>query len=83
MLDAAAVTKAGAANLQELSPTPAVLYTLRKLYAAAVHDVFVYALVSACIALVFTFGMEHKNLRKSAEHKKLKTASSSSVDVFV
>lgn len=69
-LDPAAVISAGAANLQQLSTSAEMFQVLRELYASAVHDVFVYALVAACMALTFTFGMEWLNLKVVAKQKE-------------
>ncbi|KAL9120919.1 MAG: hypothetical protein Q9187_002526 [Circinaria calcarea] len=69
-VDPSALISAGAANLQLLTPTPDMLQILRELYAAAVHVVFIYALVAACVALIFTFGMEWLNLKVLAKRGK-------------
>lgn len=66
-LDPSAVISAGAANLQQLSTSTEMFQLLRELYASAVRDVFVYALVAACMALTFTFGMEWLNLKVVAK----------------
>lgn len=70
-IDPADVVSAGAANLQKLAPNSETLQVLREAYAAAVHDVFVYALVAACMALIFTGGMEWLNLKVVAEQRGL------------
>lgn len=66
-LNSTDVISAGAANLHKLAPTTEILHVLRKDYAAAVHDILIYALVTACMALIFTFGMKWRNLKVVAE----------------
>ena len=75
-IDPADVISAGAANLQKVASTSEILQVLREAYAAAVHDVFVYALVAACMALIFTGGMEWLNLKVVAEQRGLTNRSS-------
>lgn len=63
------IIKAGASNLQSLAVLPHTLRALREAYAAALRGVFVFALAAACMALLFTFGMERRNVKRVAQER--------------
>jgi hypothetical protein len=69
-LNPSAVISAGAANLQNLASDAEMLQTLRGIYASALRDVFIYALAAACVAFVFTFGMEWLNLKNAIKSEE-------------
>ncbi|KAH8649754.1 major facilitator superfamily domain-containing protein [Tricladium varicosporioides] len=66
-LDPSAVISAGAANLEHLASNADILQVLRQIYAAALREVFIYALVAACLAFLFTLGMEWLNLKDASK----------------
>lgn len=57
-----------------------MLRVLREIYATSLREVYIYALVAACIAFIFTFGMEWLNLieasKKDVGLKRSKSKSS-------
>lgn len=64
------VIAAGAYGLPELAGhSPEILLLLRKAYMAAVRDVFIFALVSGGLALVFSLGFEHRNIEQVAKER--------------
>ena len=69
-LDPHAVLTAGAANLEAVAGAPQYLRLVREMYMSGIHEAFVFALVGASIALLFTFGMEWKNTIAIAEQNK-------------
>ncbi|MCJ1422554.1 hypothetical protein MMC29_000434 [Sticta canariensis] len=70
-ISAADIIKAGASDLQSLPVLPQTLRTLREAYAVALRGVFVFALAASCMALLFTFGMEWRNVRSEAQERKI------------
>jgi hypothetical protein len=43
---------------------------LRNAYAESVEDTLIYALASVCIAVLCTFGIEHRNVKKAAKERE-------------
>ncbi|KAF2680027.1 efflux pump antibiotic resistance protein [Lentithecium fluviatile CBS 122367] len=66
----AAVVAAGASNLQYLAPTPESLRILVEAYATAIRHALIFALVVICLPFLFTFGMEHRNIKAIAKERK-------------
>jgi phosphotransferase system glucose/maltose/N-acetylglucosamine-specific IIC component len=64
------VISAGASNLPLIAQSPDMLLSLRQAYTNAVRHVFIYAVAAACIGFVFTFGFEHRNVKKVAKDRK-------------
>jgi hypothetical protein len=58
------VIRAGAYDLPALKLSPIQLQTLRLAYQDAARNIFIFLLVTAGLALLASFGFEHKNVRK-------------------
>jgi hypothetical protein len=70
------VVVAGAYGLPSLANhSSEILALLKKAYRDAVRDVFIFAAAAGGLALVFSLGFEHRNIKKVADHRE-KTRSS-------
>ena len=59
-----AVVKAGALNLVNLTTSTSILTLLREAYGKAIQNLMFYSLVTACLALPFTLGMQWLKIKK-------------------
>ncbi|KAF2682030.1 MFS general substrate transporter [Lentithecium fluviatile CBS 122367] len=64
------VISAGASNLPLLVQSPDTLLRLREAYTNSVRHVFIFALAAACCGFTFSFGFEHRNVKKVAAERK-------------
>ncbi|KAI1815752.1 major facilitator superfamily domain-containing protein [Poronia punctata] len=65
------LVRAGAYNLRSIAPSDEIYNRLRQVYLDALHDTYIFPIVVAGLALLLTFAIENKNLRKvSAERKQ-------------
>ncbi|KAF2475927.1 MFS general substrate transporter [Lindgomyces ingoldianus] len=64
------VIAAGAYNLRALAQTPEALVLLREAYRDAIRDVFIFALVAGGLALLFSLGFEHRNVKAVAKDRE-------------
>jgi hypothetical protein len=66
------VVSHGATVLAIFSNSTEVVTAIRLSYSNVVYNALLYALVTACVALVFACGIERINLKTVAEEKKKK-----------
>lgn len=59
-----AIVSAGAYNLRGLAGSEEMYHLLRQVYMSALHDTYVFPVVAAGVALLMTFAVEHKNIKK-------------------
>ena len=65
------VIKAGPYDLKSLAhDNPVVLEALRKAYAIALQRIYILALSTGCAAVVFTFGMERRNVKNEGKARR-------------
>ena len=62
-LDPATVLKAGALNLRLVTSDETTLHILRSVYARAVTQIMLFALIITCLGFLATFGIHWKNLK--------------------
>lgn len=65
-----AVIAAGAGGLSRIASSPEMLETIKQAYVVSLRDVFVFALVAACVAFPCAWGMEWLNIKTVAKERE-------------
>ncbi|KAI1312742.1 efflux pump antibiotic resistance protein [Xylaria venustula] len=64
------LTQAGAYNLRGIAGSQAIYDLIRHVYMNALHDTYIFPVVVTGVALLTTFALEHKNIKKISEERE-------------